>query len=135
MEEINSLTSGARGPHKGGGVSNSSIPNELVQVSHITLQRIGCHDFENLVGQKDGENQIYWLSRKKLGRSKEDGSLGLRSFEMFNDVVLAKQGWRLIMELNSLWVSMLKARYFPNCSFLNTKWGGIAFWAWSNLLV
>ena len=38
------------------------------------------------------------------------------------------------MEPNSLWALVLKARYFPNCSFFNAKKGGRASWAWASLL-
>ena len=85
-------------------------------------------------GQKNGERRIHWVSREQLGRPKEDGGLGLRCFVEFNDALLAKQCWRLVMEPNSLWASVLKARYFPNCSFFDAKRGGRASWAWSSLL-
>ena len=39
------------------------------------------------------------------------------------------------MEPNSLWASLLKARYFPNCSFFYAKKGGRVSWAWSSLLI
>lgn len=76
------------------------------------------------MGQKDGENQIHCVSREKLGRSKKDGGLGLRSFEKFNDALMANHCWRLIIKSSFLWASMLKAQYFPNCSFLDAKQGG-----------
>ncbi|KAM0972148.1 hypothetical protein ACFX2H_019691 [Malus domestica] len=98
-----------------------------------------CQEMDALIskfwwGQKQGENRIHWVSREKLGRSKEDCGIGLRSFTLFNDALLAKQCWRLIVEPNSLWASVLKARYFPNCSFLKAKRGGRASWIWSSLL-
>lgn len=52
----------------------------------------------------------------------------------FNDALLAKQYWRLIHERDFLWAKVLKARYFPHCSFLDAKQGGRASWAWSSLL-
>ncbi|KAM1161465.1 hypothetical protein ACFX14_000605 [Malus domestica] len=36
--------------------------------------------------------------------------MGFRSFKNFNDALLAKQCWRLIMEPNLLWALVLKAR-------------------------
>ncbi|KAM1046534.1 hypothetical protein ACFX2C_026034 [Malus domestica] len=53
---------------------------------------------------------------------------------MFNDTLLAKQCWRLIVVSNSLWALVLKAQYFPNCSFMNAKRGGRASWAWLSLV-
>lgn len=57
-----------------------------------------------------------------------------RCFMEFNDALLAKQCWRLIHEPSSLWVKVLKARYFLHCSFLDAKRRGRASWAWSSLL-
>ncbi|CAN6676537.1 unnamed protein product [Malus baccata var. baccata] len=99
-----------------------------------------CNEMDAMItnfwwGQTEGANKIHWLSREKLGRPKEVGGLGLRNFETFNEALLAKQCWRLLMEPMSLWAKVLKARYFPNCSFLDAKRGGRASWAWSSLLV
>lgn len=97
-----------------------------------------CNESDALISkfwwrQKEGEHRIHWVSREKLGWVKERGGLGLRSFEMFNDALLANQCWRLIMDPNSLWALVLKARYFLNCSFLDAKRGRRASWAWSSL--
>ncbi|KAM2060118.1 hypothetical protein ACFX1T_045347 [Malus domestica] len=99
-----------------------------------------CNDLDALIskfwwGQNDGENRIHWVSKEQLGKSKEEGGLGLRCFTEFNNALLAKQCWRLLSEPNSLWASVIKGRYFPNCSFFDAKRGGRASWAWSSLLV
>ncbi|KAM2146296.1 hypothetical protein ACFX1Q_003174 [Malus domestica] len=44
------------------------------------------------------------------------------------------QCWRLLHELESLWVKVLKDRYFPQDSFFTAKRGGRASWVWSSLL-
>ena len=98
-----------------------------------------CKEMDAMVtkfwwGQMKGENRIHWVSREMLGRAKQDGGLGLRNFEAFNDALLAKQCWRIINEPNSLWARVLKARYFPKVSFLDANLGGRASWAWSSLL-
>ncbi|KAM1756683.1 hypothetical protein ACFX11_006024 [Malus domestica] len=53
----------------------------------------------------------------------------------FNDALLAKQCWRLLCDPSSLCAKVIKARYFPNCSFLDAKKWGRASWAWSSLLM
>ncbi|KAM2515187.1 hypothetical protein PS1_027750 [Malus domestica] len=67
--------------------------------------------------------------------SKFAGGLGFRNFKSFNDALLAKQCWKLIMEPNFLWASVLKAKCLPNCSFLDAQKGSRASWVWSSLLV
>ncbi|KAB2602833.1 ribonuclease H protein [Pyrus ussuriensis x Pyrus communis] len=99
-----------------------------------------CHELDSLIsqfwwGQKGSENRIHWVSKERLCRSKSDDWLGFRNFEKFKDALLAKQCWRLITEPNTLWSTILKARYFPNCSFLEAKRGRRASWLWSSLLV
>lgn len=99
-----------------------------------------CHELDSLIsqfwwGQNGSENRIHWVSNERLCRSKSDDWLGFRNFEKFKDALLAKQCWRLITEPNTLWPTILKARYFPNCSFLEAKRGRRASWLWSSLLV
>lgn len=66
---------------------------------------------------------------------KHVGGMGFSNFSDFNDALLAKQCWRLVMDPNSLWAQVFKARYFPHCSFLEATRGGRALWGWSSLLV
>ncbi|CAN6707535.1 unnamed protein product [Malus baccata var. baccata] len=98
-----------------------------------------CDELDTLVarfwwGNGGGDNKIHWVSKKVLGLLKNLGGLGLRNFMEFNDALLAKQCWRLLCDPSSLWARVMKARYFPNCSFLEAKKGGRASWAWSSLL-
>ncbi|CAL2248626.1 unnamed protein product [Prunus armeniaca] len=61
--------------------------------------------------------------------------MGFCNLHEFNLALLAKQCWRILMEPQSLWVKVLKGRYFPNVSFLETKKSGRTSWAWASLLV
>ncbi|KAF7820595.1 reverse transcriptase [Senna tora] len=85
-------------------------------------------------GQKKEEGKIHWLAWSKLIKSKHEGGMGFREFSCFNDAMLAKQGWRILMEPNELWVKILKGVYFPNDDFLTAKKGARASWAWSSIL-
>lgn len=55
--------------------------------------------------------------------SKCRGGLGFRDLECFNKALLAKQCWRLIQNLDSLAVRMLKVKYYPNGSIVDAKLG------------
>ncbi|KAM1776455.1 hypothetical protein ACFX15_042380 [Malus domestica] len=99
-----------------------------------------CHDLDSLIaefwwGSVGDHRKTHWVSKHTLGLSKKDEGLGFRNFGDFNDALLAKQCWRLIHNPDSLWAKVLKARYFPNCSFLDAKKGSRASWGWNSLLV
>jgi hypothetical protein len=44
--------------------------------------------------------------------------MGFRDFQLFNQAMLAKQGWRLITKPNSLCAKVLKGKYYHNIHFL-----------------
>ena len=65
---------------------------------------------------------------------KERGGMGFRDLGCLNQAMLAKQGWRLIKNPNSLVGKVLKACYCPHGVFLNVKKGKHAFLVWSSIV-
>lgn len=59
----------------------------------------------------------------KLCVSKTCGGLGFKSLRNFNVAMLAKQGWRLVTNVDSLATRVMRAKYFPDSDFLNAKLG------------
>lgn len=43
--------------------------------------------------------------------------MGFKDLHMFNMSLLAKQGWQLLQNENSLLHIIFKAKYYPNCIF------------------
>lgn len=82
----------------------------------------------------DDQRGIHWQSWEALCRPKQLGGLGFRDLEDFNQALLAKQGWRIFNQPSSLWVQVLKARYFPNENFLEDRIGSSPSWLWASLL-
>lgn len=59
------------------------------------------------------------MSWDKLCEPKEKGGMGFKQQKQFNLALLAKQGWRLQMQHNSLAYRVLQAKYFSNCNFIH----------------
>ncbi|VVA15284.1 PREDICTED: reverse mRNAase [Prunus dulcis] len=74
-----------------------------------------------------------YIPRDKTNQG-SDGGLGFRDLNTFNLALLGKQAWRLIHEPNSYWAKLIKARYFPNCDFINAVAGHRPSWGWIILL-
>ena len=64
-----------------------------------------------------------WMSWKKMCTTKEKGKMGFRDLKAFNLPLLAKQGWRILANQNSLVHRIFKAKYFAKNTFLEAELG------------
>ena len=85
-------------------------------------------------GQTKNEKKIHWINWKKLCNPKEMGGMGFRDIHALNLALLEKQAWRLIHQNHSLFFRVYKARYFPNCSFMEAELGNNPSYVWRSLL-
>ena len=60
--------------------------------------------------------------------------MGFRDLRSFNLAMLAKQGWRLLQEEDSLVYGCFKAKYFPRSSFLEASDVPNSSFVWKSLL-
>ncbi|PWA54280.1 hypothetical protein CTI12_AA437140 [Artemisia annua] len=78
-----------------------------------------CNAMLFIAKSGDTDNKhLYWLHWDRLSKPKDTGGLGFRDLHSFNLALLAKQGWRLLINRNSFWARVLKGLYFPKGHFL-----------------
>ena len=58
-------------------------------------------------------------------KAKSRRGLGFRDLTSFNQVLVAKQGWRLLRFPDSLMARVMQAIYYKSSTFLNAKAGSI----------
>lgn len=85
-------------------------------------------------GSQGDKKTIHWLSWETLCQPKKKGGLNFRSLEDFNRALLAKQGWCLLKDEDSLVAQVFKAKYYQNCSFLEAKLGNGPSQVWGAIL-
>ncbi|XP_023920514.2 uncharacterized mitochondrial protein AtMg00310-like [Quercus suber] len=85
-------------------------------------------------GQAENERKIHWKSWGLLSQSKKKGGMGFRDLRAFNLAMLAKQGWRLMQNQESLVYKCFKHRYFPKCSFLEACDSTNSSYVWKSLM-
>ena len=60
--------------------------------------------------QKGDKKKMVWISWEKLSAPKSQGGMGFKLLKEFNLALLAKQGWKLQTNHNSLAYRVLKAK-------------------------
>jgi hypothetical protein len=61
------------------------------------------------------------------------GGMGFRDLEVFNLVLLAKQGWHILQQPKSLVANVLKDKYFFFCDFMQASMGRNPSYAWRRI--
>ncbi|XP_050258807.1 uncharacterized protein LOC126703778 [Quercus robur] len=97
-----------------------------------------CKDIEMLIrkfwwGQPGERRKIHWKNWDTLCKPKIEGGLRFKDLAKFNDVMLAKQVWRLSHDTSSLFYRVFKARYFPNGTIFYAKQKSDSY-AWKSIL-
>ena len=85
-------------------------------------------------GQVGNDKKIHWKSWDCLTQPKQERGMGFRDLRYFNLAMLAKQGWRLLKNQESLLFKCFKARYFPRCNFLHANDSPNSSFVWKSMM-
>ncbi|XP_017979793.1 PREDICTED: uncharacterized protein LOC18594299 [Theobroma cacao] len=77
-------------------------------------------------------SQILGINEAQWGRMYL-GGMGFRDTKSFNLAMLAKQGWKLQLQVPTLAYKVLKERYFPTTDFLNAPIGSNPSYLWRSI--
>jgi hypothetical protein len=81
----------------------------------------------------ENTNKILWMTWDGMRKSNRCGGIGFRELNSFNVALLAKQGWQLVMNLNSLAARVLKEKYFSDSTFLSATMGSRPSYMWRSI--
>ncbi|KAL4588964.1 hypothetical protein LXL04_001865 [Taraxacum kok-saghyz] len=81
---------------------------------------------------KKGKAKVDW---KMVCRPTEEGGLGIRDLQTWNEALLTRQIWRLFTVKDSLWVDWVKCHHLLKHSFWEVKKKDLQGVSWTNLLV
>ena len=68
-----------------------------------------------------------------LYKPKNQGGMGFKDFALFNDALLAKQTWRLLHDIDSLFYWVFKAKNFPHSTIMEAKNPVNASYTWKSI--
>uniref|UniRef100_A0A803P3V6 Reverse transcriptase n=1 Tax=Cannabis sativa TaxID=3483 RepID=A0A803P3V6_CANSA len=108
-------------------------------MSCFRLSKGIIHEIQTLIaqfwwGSTKAKHQIHWGDWEKLCKDKWTGGMGFKDLEDFNQALLAKQGWKLVTNPNSLFAQVMKALYFPNTEFFEARKGTLCSNVWQGIL-
>lgn len=79
------------------------------------------------------ERKMHWVNWDKLCMPKAQGGMGFRDIKVFNQAFLARQGWRLLCDTESLAAQVLKMKYYKNITFLDALRGYDPSYVWRSI--
>ncbi|KAI5446838.1 hypothetical protein KIW84_014611 [Lathyrus oleraceus] len=75
-------------------------PKKVINEITLFQSRFLWHDTEEKKG-------IHWIKWSKVFKSKDEGGLGVKNFEFFNEALLLKWKWRFTQDDNIIWRDLL----------------------------
>jgi hypothetical protein len=85
-------------------------------------------------GFEGGKKKLHCRSWDWLTTPKFMGGMGFRDMKLFNQAMLGRQCWQLMTEPDSLCAKVLKGRYYPKCSFIDSVPTRSSSFTWRSLM-
>ncbi|EPS65500.1 hypothetical protein M569_09277, partial [Genlisea aurea] len=89
--------------------------------------------FSNFWWHERQNRRFHWAKWKKICQPKALGGMGFKELDHFNKSLLAKQAWRLLKFPERLPSRIIKAKYYPNCSFEEAQLGRRPSFTWRSI--
>lgn len=114
-----------------------AIPTYSMSV--FKLPKGVCCKFQSKVakfwwGKKGNKRGIHWCKWDLLCRNKKEGGLGFRDLEGFNQALLAKTVWRIVLHPDSIINRVLHAKYVRNGDWAAAGVGVKPSFVWRGLV-
>ncbi|CAA7014090.1 unnamed protein product [Microthlaspi erraticum] len=103
------------------------LPKSLCKRIQSVLTRYWWDD-------KPDKRKMSWVSWDRLTIPKNEGGLGFREIEVFNDALLAKIGARIIQNPDSLLAQVLLGKYCHSSSFMEAHVPATASHGWRSII-
>ncbi|XP_021717925.1 uncharacterized protein LOC110685709 [Chenopodium quinoa] len=113
-----------------------AIPTYLVGVykfSSSVIRSIQSAMAKFFWGHTGSQRKIHWKSWDTMSTPKCLGGMRFKDLEVFNVALLGKQAWKLVHKENYLYSRVMKAKYFPNSSFLDSFLGTAGSYCWRSI--
>lgn len=79
-------------------------------------------------------NKIHWMSWDKLCLPKTLGGIGFKDLDCFNQALLAKQGWKLLSQTDSILAKFMKSKYYLHSDFTDALIGSRPSFVWRSII-
>jgi len=116
----------------------SAMPNHSMSCFKLPLflcKRIQSALTRFYWNSKPDERKMAWISWQTMTKSKNDGGLGLRDIQCFNDAMLAKLSRKILTSPECLLARVLRGKYFPDADFLQISAPASCSHGWRGILI
>ncbi|GJR70207.1 RNA-directed DNA polymerase, eukaryota, reverse transcriptase zinc-binding domain protein [Tanacetum coccineum] len=75
----------------------------------------------------------YSVSWKEVCKPKSEGGLGFKSFQVWNEALMAKHLWDILIDKDSIWVKWVKGQWLKNDSIWAVEVHDHTSWGWKQI--